>query len=144
MNKKAEKFNEMLDKAKIQAFQMEEREDQFHTVLYRSNMQVSEKDLPFVLILDDSIYAVCRVWVGVGAVTEQNHDAVAKYLNDMNQHYKVFKYYMTDENDVVLDCCITAHEDFFDPELIRTILDVVLHHLEENHAELMKLISPEA
>lgn len=140
MNKKAEKFDEMLKSAEIKAFQVEEMEDEFHTVLYRSNMQISGQNLPMVLIMDDSIYTMCRVWAAVKVVTDKNRQAVQERINEMNQQYKVFKYYITSEGDIVLDCCMPATEEFFDPNLIRTILDVVLRHLEEKYADLMKVV----
>jgi len=140
MNKKAEKFNEMLEKAEIKAFQTEEMQDDFHTMIYRSNMQISGQNLPMALILDDSIYAMCRVWVAVKVVKDSNRESVAQYLNETNQRYKVFKYYITEDGDIVLDCCMPANDDQFDPELVRTILDVVLRHLEEKYAELMKTV----
>ncbi len=140
MNKKAEKFDKMLQDAEIKAFQTEEMKDEFHTVLYRSNMQISGQNLPMVLIMDDSIYTMCRVWVAVKVVTDKNRQAVQEILNEMNQQYKVFKYYITPEGDIVLDCCVTASEEFFDPNIIRTILDVILRHLEEKYADLMKIV----
>ena len=140
MNKKAEKFDEMLKSAEIKAFQVEEMEDEVHTVLYRSNMQISGQNLPMVLIMDDSIYTMCRVWAAVKVVTDKNRQAVQERINEMNQQYKVFKYYITSEGDIVLDCCMPATEEFFDPNLIRTILDVVLRHLEEKYADLMKVV----
>lgn len=138
MNKKAEKFQAMLDENKITAFTSEELQDEFHTVAFRSQMEIQKQLLPMLVLLDDSIYAMIRVFVATKIVTDENKDKIAGYLNEFNKKFKVFKYYISDEGDLVLDCCMTASDDNFDPNLVRAVLDVALRHLDENYSEIMK------
>ena len=144
MNKKAEIFNAMLEENKIEAFRTEELEDEFHTVLYRSSMEIQGQYLPTILILDDSIYSMVRVVIAAKVVTKENKAKVEAYLDGLNQHYKVFKYYTTEDGDLILDCCVPSSDEHFDSNLIRTILDVILKHLEESYKETMKAVWAEA
>ena len=140
MNKKAELFNAMLEENKIEAFKSEEMQDEFHTVLYHSNMEVSGQYLPLALLLDDSLYSMLRIWVAQKVVTDTNRAQLEACFNRMNQHYKIFKYYATEEGDIVLDCCIPSADEHFDSRLVRTVIDVVLKHLQEEYAEIMKVV----
>ena len=144
MNKKAEIFNAMLAENKIEAFHTEELEDEFHTVLYRSGMEIQGQYLPTILILDDSIYTLVRVVIASRVVTAENKTQVENYIDGVNQHYKIFKYYTTEEGDLVIDCCVPSSDEHFDSNLIRTILDVILKHLEESYKETMKAVWAEA
>ena len=92
MNRKAEIFDAMLKENKIEAFRTEELTDEFHTVLYRSNMEIEGQMLPVLLILDDSIYTIVRIVVAAKVVKEENKTRVEAHLAGLNQHYKIFKY----------------------------------------------------
>ena len=140
MNRKAEIFDAMLKENKIEAFRREELTDEFHRVLYRSNMEIEGQMLPVLLILDDSIYTIVRIVVAAKVVKEENKTRVEAHLAGLNQHYKIFKYYTTEDGNIVLDCCIPSTNVHFDPELVRTVLDVVLQHLQESYKETMKAV----
>ena len=140
MNKKAEKFQKMVDDLKIEAFNSEELNDEFHTVAFRSQMEIKKQLLPMLVLLDDSIYAMVRVFVATKVVTDENKDKIAAYLNEFNKKFKVFKYYISDEGDLVLDCCMPSGDDAFDPTLVRAVLDVIINHLNENYTDIMKQV----
>ena len=116
---------------------MEEVEDDFHTVLFRSQLEIRDSLLlPMVLILDDSLYAVLRVWAAAGARTAANRESLAAYMDIMNRRYKVFKYYGNEEGDIILDVCLMADEEHFDPVMATTAIDLVLQHLQETRDDL--------
>jgi hypothetical protein len=138
MNKKAESFKAMLDELKIAAFTPEELKDDFHTVAFRSNMEIQKQLLPMLVLLDDSIYAMMRVFVAPKVVTEDRKAEMAAYLNEFNKQFKIFKYYISDEGDIVLDCCIASSDEHFDANLVRAVLDVVIQHLNDKYTEIMQ------
>jgi hydrogenase maturation factor len=140
MNKKIEQFDKMLEKNKISAFVIEKVEDDLHTVAYRSNMEIEGKDLPMALMMDDSIYTVIHIGIALNVANDDNKAKIADCLNDLNRQFKIFKYYISENNDILLDCCIPSSNEHFDAELVRTMLDVILRHLEEKYKEVMKLI----
>ncbi|MCH4167228.1 MAG: histidine kinase [Megasphaera sp.] len=144
MNTKATKFKTMLDKLKITAFQHEEVKDEFHSVIFRSNLEVKGQYFPLRIIVDDSIYTMIRVFVLPHAAMKNKTKTVLEYFEGLNQKYKVFKYYISEQNDVVLDCCIPAGDAQFDPEMIRVLLDVILNHLSEEYDNMVTIVSGKA
>ena len=147
MNKKAQLFAELVQSLKEDAkndaggdaaeemFHVEEVDDDFHTVLFRSQLEIKDSLLlPMVLIIDDSLYAVLRVWAG--ARTAANQEALAAYMDIMNRRYKVFKYYGNEEGDIILDVCLMADAEHFDPVMATTAIDLVLQHLQETRDDL--------
>ena len=70
----------------------------------------------------------------------QNIEARKEYINELNRQYKVFKYFVTEDGDLCLDSCIPSSSDSFDGELVYTIIDVLLKHLVEHYAVLMRKI----
>jgi hypothetical protein len=134
----------MLDKLKITAFQHEEVKDEFHSVIFRSNLEVKGQYFPLRIIVDDSIYTMIRVFVLPHAAMKNKTKTVLEYFEGLNQKYKVFKYYISEQNDVVLDCCIPAGDAQFDPEMIRVLLDVILNHLSEEYDNMVTIVSGKA
>ena len=96
--------------------------------------------MPTALFVDDTIYVMIRVQVATGALKEKNEEQVLTYLNEQNRSYKVFKYFLDEDGNIFLDACVPTTDDDFNPELIRVILDVMVGHLTENYAGLMKKI----
>lgn len=141
MNKKAELFNEYLKKNKIDVFAQEElKDDQINTVVFRSRLDVEGNMLPMMVALDDSIYAIIRVQVAAKVLHDDNEAAMQKLLNEYNRQYKIFKYYITENGDLVLDTCLAFRQDELDAELLYSMFDVLIHHLTESYKPLMKTI----
>ncbi|MCD7974859.1 MAG: YbjN domain-containing protein [Phascolarctobacterium sp.] len=111
MNNKTKKFNEFLSKSKITCFNSQEIDNEMHAVLYRSFMKVSGQNIPTMVVLDDSIYAIVQVCVAVGVVKDANKNCVMEHINELNGKYKVFKYYINDNGDIVIESCIPATDD---------------------------------
>ncbi len=140
MNKKAEKFKASLNGQLENIFKPEEMQDEYQTVIYRSNMEVKGQYLSLALIFDTTIYSVFRIWVANNVVNDGNRSQVETFINEMNRQYKVFKYYTSENGDLVLDCCIPSTDEDFDPEMVRAVIDVALHHLQEKYSEIMQLV----
>lgn len=140
MNTKAEKFNKFLEEKNITCFQTQEVEGDMHPVVYRSFMEVNGQNLPTMLVIDDSIYVMLQVRVGAGLVKDANKAAVLEHLNALNENYKVFKYYVAGNGDVVIESCIPTTDDDFVPEMVHAVIDVVLKHLNEEYPKLMKVV----
>lgn len=140
MNIKAEKFSNFLTEKNLNVFQIEEVEGDMHPVLYRSSMEVGGQHLPTMLVIDDSIYVMLQVRVGIGLVKDSNRAVVMEHLNSLNENYKVFKYYKNANGDIVLESCIPTTDDEFMPELVHAVIDVVLKHLNDEYPKLMKTV----
>lgn len=140
MNKKAETFKNYLDKNKIKSFNIDEiAGDALNSVVFRSNIEINGQQLPTIVVLDSSIYGMVRVLVAPRVLNETNEAELLKELNRLNKSYKSFKYYFDDNGSLVLDCCILFKEDS-DGELIYTMFDVIIRHLNSEYKKLMQLI----
>lgn len=147
MNEKAEKFARMLAKMPDEEiFEVREVEDSAeHLVLFRSSLEAREGlFLPMLVFLDDTLYTIIRVWTLTDVMTDENRDRVRDYLMRMNREYKVFKYYDTEEGDIVLDACIPSDAEHFEPEGVAVVIDVVWDHLKATYAKLEAVVKGES
>ena len=141
MNKKAEAFQEYLQAKNITCFQVQEvAEDPLNTVVFRSVIAVEGQELPTLVVLDDSIYSIVRVRIIGNALKEENETALVKAINGLNAQYKVFKYYFAQDGALMLDCCLPSRVDVLDGDMVYTILDVIIQHLQGEFKNIMKLV----
>ena len=139
MNKKAEDFKKYLETKSITCFAVEEiKEDQLNTVVFRSTIEVEGQQLPTIIILDSSIYGMIRVLAAPGALKENNELELLRQLNTTNGKYKVFKYYLGADGGLYLESCVLLPKA--EGDLIYTVLDVIIRHLQEEYKNIMKLI----
>ncbi len=138
MNAKATKFNEFLQANNITCFNAQEVANEMNSVLYRSFMEVNGQNLPTMVVVDDSIYVMVQVRVAGAVVKEGNRTAVMEHINKLNEKYKVFKYYINDNGDIVIESCIPSTDEDFVPGLIHAVIDVILKHLVEEYPLIMK------
>ena len=140
MNTKAEKWNTFLTDNKITCFGVEEVKNEMHSVVYRAFLEVQGQKLPSMLVVDDSIYTMFQVLVAEKVVNDKNRGDVEHMLNDLNQKFKVFKYYVGDNGNLCLDSCMPSTGETFDVNIVHAVIDVILKHLTEEYPKLMKAI----
>ena len=140
MNAKVTKFNAFLQENNINCFQAQAIENEMHSVLYRSFMEVNGQNLPTMVVVDDSIYVMVQVRVAGAVIKEANRTAVMEHINALNEKYKVFKYYINEAGDIVIESCIPSTDEDFVPGLVHAVIDVVLKHLQEEYPRIMKLV----
>ena len=134
---KAEKFDAFMKEHEVSGFHKEEYDDQFRTVVYFSGLQTAGQQQFVQVQLNDSIYGMIKVLVGHKVVNEQNRVQVLDYLNQLNSRFGAFKYIVTPDGNLELDCSLVANDENFDPELIVVmLLNVIQPHLE---SELLRL-----
>lgn len=146
MNKKAEAYKEFLEAADIKWGEVVEiqeevpEEQKMHPVVYRSAIGVNGQNLPTMLVIDDSIYVMLQVRVGAGLVKEANKEAVLEHINKLNESFKVFKYYVDEAGNIILESCIPSTDDQFVPQMIHAVIDVIANHLNDEYPKLMKTV----
>lgn len=136
MNSKAAKFQEYLTANNITGFNFEEFNDEFNTVMFRSRIVIKGQQLPMAIILDDSIYRMIRVQL-ISSV--ENTEKVVSYLNKLNAKYKSYKFYLTEQNDLILDSCIMGKDDD-ESEIIIAVLNNLIKQMQDEYSELMNII----
>ena len=140
INAKTLKLKEFLEANKIECFQIEERNDENETAVFRSLMQVKGQTLPFAVLLDKSVYALLQVQLAPAIIKGEVLGKVAAYLNEMNNNYRVFKFVVTNEGDLLLNACVVSKDDNFDPALVNAIIAETVKFLEAEYASIMAKI----
>lgn len=141
MNKKAQIFKDYLDEKKITCFEVQElKDDPVNTVVFRSSIDVEGQQLPTLVILDSSIYAMIRVRVANAALKKGNETELVKTINELNGKYKIFKYYFADDGALILDSYLLTRTEELDCDMVYTVLDVLVKHLTAEYKNIMKLI----
>ena len=137
INAKTLKLKEFLEANKIECFQVEERNDENETAVFRSRIQIKGQVLPFAILVDDSVYTLLQVQLVAGAVKGETFANLAPYLNEMNNNYRVFKFVTTADGDLLLNACVPAQNDGFDPVLLNAIIGETVKFLEAEYATIM-------
>ncbi len=136
-NQKAIKFQEFLAARQITCFADQETGNEINTVVFRANLDVGGQHLPLMLVTDDSIYTLLQVRVAA-AVQDPTRPSVLAYINELNKTYKLFKYFIGTENELILACCLPATAERFEPELVSLSIDLILQHLQEEYPVIMR------
>ena len=140
INAKTAKLKEFFAENKIECFQVEERNDENETAVFRSLMQVKGQTLPFAILLDKSVYGLLQVRLAPEIIKGDVLAKVANYLNEMNNNYRVYKFVVTNEGDLLLNACIVSKDDAFDPALVNAIIAETVKFLEAEYASIMAKI----
>ena len=141
MNKKAKTFKSYLKKNKIEAFTIEEVEDDKNeTVVFRSSIVAAGQRLPTILIVDKSIFTIIRVQIAPQVLTEESQAALLKFANEENFKYKPFKFYFNPAGNFLLDVCIIDNHDEIDGDEISLVLNVLTNFLNDSYRDMMKAI----
>lgn len=137
---KVVQWQQYLEKNDVKCFSEQKIEDGFNAVLYRSFMEVQGQKLTTVVVLDDSIYTMIQVLIASKVAVGDKKNELLAYIDELNGKYKVFKYHTTAGGDLVLESCIPAAEDSFDPKIVSAVIDVILKHLTEEYPNIMQKV----
>ena len=139
-NIKANKFQDFLTAGQITCFGVQAMNDDFHTVIFRTNLEVGGQQLPVMFVTDDTLHTPLQVRVAPAVVQGPGRQSVLAYVNELNRTYKSFKYFISEDDALILDVCLTAVPEQFEPQLVSLTLDVILRHLQEEYPVLMRKI----
>lgn len=140
MNQKAQLFQDTMEQLNISSFQMKEMPGEMHPVVFYSHLNVADQQLRVQVIVDDSRYVIVRIYVAEGVVTGTRKYRTLKLLNGFNKDFKLFKFYVDDEKNIVFDCNLTFDEGTFNMEMVSQALWLAQEHLKREYTELMKNI----
>lgn len=146
MNKKAEKFDVLaadIEKAGNKWFTKDVIQgDEYNTVVYHGRLDIHGNSLPVFIVLDNSVFSYIRVAITTMSITEAAIKKVLPKLNELNQQYKVTKYYVNDEDsNIYTDISVPSTEETFEPAvLVNLMLEVIKPHLDEVHPDILKIV----
>lgn len=140
-NKKVEKFDEFIERSKLEWFQkLEQKDDKLDTVVYTSRLEIKDQFIPVGVILDNTVYTLIRLCLSPDKVEGKKKKELLEFLNELNAGFKIFKYYV-DNNDSLLymDVSVPCQPIDFNPETLTQILvEVVLPHMEEYYEKIQE------
>lgn len=140
MNKKAEAFKKYLEEKDIKSFEIEELEgDEQKTAVFRSYITTEGQQLPTLVILDESIFALLRVQIAPRALSEENQLELLKKVNEESSAYKPFKLYLNKEGDLMLEVCLVV-EGELNGDTIYAMFAILIDYLNDNYRKFMKCI----
>lgn len=140
MADKVEKMQQFLADNKIECFDVQKLEDERHTTIFRSRMEVKGQLLPMAVLMDDSVYVILQVQIAPQVVDEAKLAELAGAINNMNNNVRPFKFTVSDRGDFMLNACITAENNTFNPVLLNAIMEEALKFLEAQYANIMEVI----
>ncbi|WP_293555479.1 hypothetical protein [Phascolarctobacterium sp.] len=140
MADKVEKMQQFLADNKIECFDVQKLEDERHTTIFRSRMEVKGQLLPMAVLMDDSVYVILQVQIAPQVVDEAKLAELAGAINNMNNNVRPFKFTVSDRGDFMLNACITAENNSFNPVLLNAIMGEALKFLEAQYANIMEVI----
>ena len=146
MNKKAEKFDVLaadIEKTGNKWFTKDVIQgDEYNTVVYHGRLDIHGNSLPVFIVLDNSVFSYIRVAITTMSITEAAIKKVLPKLNELNQQYKVTKYYVNDEDsNIYTDISVPSTEETFEPAvLVYLMLEVIKPHLDEVHPDMLKIV----
>ena len=134
---KVEKFKAFLEENDLSFFDDPQSfDDEYHTTRFNSRIEAKGQIMPMAIFIDDSIFTIIRTNVAAG-INVKNVDRIKNYLNALNAEYKIFKYYLREDGSIYLDVCVPSVAETFDGIMIRTLLGIIVKHLEDVYEDLM-------
>ena len=140
MENKIEKMTKFLEENKIECFDIQKLEDEHHTTIFRSRMEVKGQLLPMALLMDDSVYMMLQVQIAPQVIDEEKLKALAGAINNMNNTVRPFKFTVSERGDLMLNACITAENNTFNPALTNAIMAEVVKFLEAQYGNIMEAV----
>lgn len=113
------------------------------TVVYITAIPAGAYKLLAAVITDNSIYTIVRCHLGDRIPGAADEAQFLEYLRNLNAHHAFFKYAMNQDGGLYLDVCLTARDDHFDPEMVRTTLNLLVYHMQESYGDIVRwLLKP--
>ncbi len=141
MNSKAESFKKYVEAQQSGVFQIEEIEgDEQQTAIFRSTVTIQRQQLPLMVAIDASVFAIIRVQIAPKVFDEEAYGELYKFINEQNLRYKPFKFFFNDMGDLMLESCLLFTGEEVKSEEIYLMFNVIISYLNDNYRKIMKLI----
>lgn len=141
MNTKAESFKNFVTENHPSIFQIEELEgDKQETAVFRSSVSVQGQQLPLMVVIDTSVFAIIRVQICPQALNKIELSELYKFINEQNFNYKPFKFFLNSAGDLMLENCLLFTGGEIKSDEIYLMFEVIINYLNENYRGIMKMI----
>lgn len=135
-NLKADALETYMKENNLNFFRREALGGPMDTIAFLTTLLAGDHRLVTTILTDNSMYTVLRVHLGT-APTDKRRKDFFHYLNQLNKRHGVFKYSVDEENHVFLDMTTTSRPNHFEPDILRTLLNLVSYFLQNEYAEIV-------
>lgn len=140
-NVKADMFEEYTKQEGLNFFRRQDTHDAFDTTVFMTALPAGKSHkLVAAVITNNSLYILIRIHLGTAPKGPARKTLLA-YLNDLNAHHATFKYIIGEDENVFLDTAITTRAERFDPEVVRSALNILVYHLGETYDALVRRLA---
>lgn len=140
LNAKSLKLKEFFKANKMEMFQDQNINDEAETTIFRSRMQVKGQLLPFAILVDRTVYTLIQVQLAPAVATGKAFSKVAKFLNECNNRFRLFKFTISEAGDLLVNATLTFKDDNFEPALLNAILAEIVKFLDAEYPALMEKV----
>lgn len=127
MNKKAEKFQNFIKSRHLeQSFAVSEHQANGRDfVIFESSVSVKKEHLRLMLILDQGLQTVVRMWIRQDQIALKDERKLLQTVANLNLNYRSFKFSLDQDHHVVMDWINSSSDESFDPDLVHFMLGVI-------------------
>ena len=137
MSTKGELFQEYLDKAELNVFTRQDVKDEVNTSIFRTAFGVEEKNVPVVIIVDDSAFCMIQVQLAAEALNDGNKARLFELINNWNTALKPFKFIFDSKGNLVLVCCLLNEDGKMDGDKVNAMLSTILDYLMKEYKNIV-------
>lgn len=141
MSTKAELFQAYLDEKELKMFARQDMKDEMNTAIFRTAFGVDGKNVPAVIIVDDSAFCMVQVHLAGNAVNDGNKTKVFELLNNWNAALKPFKFIVDSQGNLVLVCCLLNADGQMDGDKVNAMMNTILDYLTKEYKKVIDAIS---
>lgn len=119
-------------------FHRREIRDEEDTILFLTALPAGPHRLLCAIITDASVYTIVRVSLGKRNPNHAEAPDFLEFLRKLNANHAFFKYAINQDGGLFLDVCVPAVPKYFDPNIIRTTMNLIVYHLGEEYESIAK------
>lgn len=119
-------------------FRRRDIHDEADTIIYITALPAGSRRLLAAIITDSSVYTIIRCHLGVRKPGHPDDDAFLAFVGKLNASHAFFKYAVNEDGGLYIDVCIPATPAYFDPEMVRTTMNLLVYHLGEEYPAISK------
>lgn len=137
-NEKAALLEAYFKKEGLDIFQKRALHDANDAVLFLAALPAGTHRLMVAIVTDSTVYTSVRVQLGSRIPHMPGEDRFLEFIRKLNAEHALFKYILNETGTLYLDVCLPATPEHFDPEMVRTMMNLLVYHLKDTYDEVLK------
>ncbi|MCR5176130.1 MAG: YbjN domain-containing protein [Anaerovibrio sp.] len=140
MTTRADMFQEFLDKNNLNMFNRQDMNDEIHTGIFRTAFGIEGKNIPAVVVVDDSAFCMIQVHMATTVLRDDNKLKLYDAINRWNTTLKPFKFILDQQGNLVLVACLLNEDGKMDGDKVNAMLNTILDYLNKEHKNVLNTV----